>query len=287
MLILISANVSQAQTPMPNTDIYVLSLKVEGSKYTLGKPENITKREGYDNQPAFTADGGKLYFTSIREKKNADVYLYDFKTKLTKQITNTPEDEYSPTPMPDGKYFSTVRVEKDSTQRLWKFPIAGGTPELIFKDVRRIGYHCWAENTLAGLWILGDSMKIGDIRMGMALFVDTGIGRCIQSIPNDRALSYVKKNSKDNWVIMRFGLGAAKKSAIVKTLTGSEDYVWTPDGTILMGNEGKLYKFNSRKDKDWVMIMDFKGTELENFYRISISPTGDKLALVSYKGKKP
>lgn len=277
----------QAQNPMPNTDIYIVPLKVVGDKYTLGKPENITKREGYDNQPAFMPDGSALLYTAIKGIKNAEVYRYDFKTKLSKQLTNTPEDEFSPTPTPDGKYFSVVRVEKDSTQRLWKFPLPGGAPELVFKDVKRIGYHCWADNTILGLWILGDSMKVGDARMGMALFVDTGIGRCIQAIPNDRALSYVKKLSKDHWEIMRFGLGAGKKSDIIKCLPESEDYVWTSDGILLMGSQGKLYKFNPRKDKDWVMIADFKGTELENFYRIAISKQNDKIALVSFKGKKP
>jgi hypothetical protein len=276
-----------AQAPMPNTDIYVLDIKVAADKFILSKPENITKREGYDNQPCFLPGGLKLLYTSIRANKNADVYEYNIKTKATKQLTNTPEDEYSPTPMQDGVHFSTVRVEKDSSQRLWMFPLAGGTPELVFKSVRRIGYHCWANNTIAALWILGDSLKIGDTRMDMAMYMDTGVGRCVQYIPGDKAFSFVKKRSKTDWMLMRLGLGAGKKSDIVKTLPGSEDYVWTPDGTLLMGNEGKLYKFNPRKDKDWVMIADFKGTELENFYRIAISQEGNKLALVSYKGKKP
>ncbi len=285
-------NPAHSQTPMPNTDIYIVPLKITGEIYTLGKPENITKREGYDNQPAFLPDGSKLLYTAIKEnpkgKKNADVYQYDFKTKQIKQITNTPEDEFSPTPTPDGKYFSVVRVEKDSTQRLWKFPLAGGTPEMVLPNVRRVGYHCWADNNVLGLWILGDSMKVGDTRLGMALFVDTGIGRCILKIPNDQAYSFVKKKSKDDWVIIRYGMGAGKKWELVKCLPGSEDYVWTPDGsTLLCGNDGKLYKFHPRKDKEWVQIADFKGTELANFYRIAISAQGDKLALVSYKGKKP
>ena len=38
----------------------------------------------------------------------------------------TPENEYSPQPIPDDDGFSVVRVEADGDQRLWRFGPAGG-----------------------------------------------------------------------------------------------------------------------------------------------------------------
>jgi hypothetical protein len=54
-----------------------------------------------------------------------------------------------------------------------------------------------------------------------------------------------------------------------------------------MGCKGKLYKYRIGKDKDWTEIADFSNTEYKNFYRLAINAKGDKIAIVSYEGKKP
>jgi hypothetical protein len=99
----------------------------------LGKPVNITNRDGYDNQPSFLPDGNGLLFTSIRENNQADIYRYELATQKTERVINTSESEYSPTVTPDQKFFSTIRVEADRTQRLWKFPLQGGEPSLVLQ----------------------------------------------------------------------------------------------------------------------------------------------------------
>ena len=45
-------------------------------------PVNITNRSGYDNQPSFSKDEKSIYFTSIRNDKQADIYLYNIKSNL-------------------------------------------------------------------------------------------------------------------------------------------------------------------------------------------------------------
>ena len=94
----------------------------------FGQAVKITTFAGYNNQPSFLPDGRSIFYTSIRDKQ-ADIYRYDIRSGATSQITNTPESEYSPMLMPDGKNISVVRVEADGTQRLWKFPLNGGQPE--------------------------------------------------------------------------------------------------------------------------------------------------------------
>lgn len=279
-----------AQSALPSTDIYLLDIKMEKGNYLVNNPIKITDWEGYDNQPFFLPDNKSLFYTSIREDKQADVYRYDLKDKKTTRITNTPEDEYSPTVMPDGSHFSTVRVEKDSAQRLWKFLLNGSNPELININVNnKIGYHAWIDENRIAMFILGDTftLQTTDLKTNTTKLHAKNIGRCVLKIPGEDAVSFVSKQSEKDWKIQKLDLKTNQLTTIISTLPESEDYVWTKDGSLLMGSAGKLYTFSPGKDKTWVQIADFKGTDLENFYRIAISPDGSKLALVSFKGKKP
>src|ERR1041384_5315433 len=130
--------------PPPASDIFVLEVGTKKNKKTkevepkFSEPKKITDYAGYNNQPFFLPDGHRILYTSIRNGQ-ADVYQYDLKNGQTTQVTNTPESEYSPTLMPDGKNISVVRVEKDGTQRLWKFPLAGGPPSLLLSHVKPVG----------------------------------------------------------------------------------------------------------------------------------------------------
>ncbi len=122
----------------------------------FGQPVKITNSVGYNNQPAFLPDGSEILYTSIRDKQ-ADIYRYNIRSGSATQITNTPESEFSPTLMPGGKFISVVRVEADGTQRLWKFPLAGGTPSLILEKIQPVGYHQISDKE----WII----KAFDLRM--------------------------------------------------------------------------------------------------------------------------
>ncbi|HUQ79774.1 MAG TPA: hypothetical protein VM076_01480 [Gemmatimonadaceae bacterium] len=59
---------------------------------------NFTDRAGYDNQPVLTSDGAGIFFTSVRDDAQADIYRWDVATKQTVRITTSaPESEYSAT----------------------------------------------------------------------------------------------------------------------------------------------------------------------------------------------
>src|SRR5262249_3472162 len=143
----------------PASDIYLVDLKRQhNGAMKFSQPMKITNTVGYNNQPSFMPDGKSILYTSIREKQ-ADIFGYDLRTSKTVQNTNTPESEYSPTLMPDGKTISVVRVEADGTQRLWKFPLAGGAPSLILEKTKPVGYHLWIDNYTLALFILGGTGK--------------------------------------------------------------------------------------------------------------------------------
>lgn len=142
VLLTVTVNGATGQTPA-DADIYLVDLSLNEQPVKVSKPVNITQRKGYDNQPSFTPDGKSLLFTSIRDDGQADIYRYDLQQQTTTPLTQTPESEYSPTVTPNRAYFSVIRVEKDQTQRLWQFPLAGtGEPTLVLEKSKPVGYHC-------------------------------------------------------------------------------------------------------------------------------------------------
>src|SRR5262249_33319458 len=108
-----------------STDIYLAPLSIQNGRPVIGAPVNLTNRPGYDNQPSFKPDSRSILYTSTREDGPSDIYRVDIASKAITRVTATPESEYSATVMPGGKRFSVIRVEHDSTQRLWSFALDG------------------------------------------------------------------------------------------------------------------------------------------------------------------
>jgi hypothetical protein len=296
LLILASHSAVMAQTrPTPTPvaateDIFVVDVTGNKGKLEFGQPANITDRAGYDNQPSFLPDGHSLLYTSLREGEQTDIYRYDFKTRRTTRLTSTPEGEYSPTLMPGGKFFSVIRVERDKTQRLWKFPLAGGEPSLVLPNIKPVGYHLWLDARTLALFILGADGKPNTLQLAPTdnSFLDTihvNIGRALHIIPGRAAFSFVHKISPDEWLIKAFDLKTKRSTILVKTLPGSEDLAWTPDGTILMAQDSKLFQYNpAAPAAEWQQIADFSSAGLKKITRLALSPKGNRLALVAQTG---
>jgi WD40 repeat protein len=280
---------ARSQTPSPSpaatpgfSDIFIVEVKNERDGMRFGRPVKITTFAGYNNQPSFLADGRSILYTSIRNNQ-ADIYRYDLRSATTSQITNTPESEYSPTLMPDGKSISVVRVESDGTQRLWKFPLAGGTPSLILEKIKPVGYHLWIDDHTLALFILGkpNTLQIVDTRTGKAETFAENPGRILRRIPHQNKFSFVHKISDREWTIKEFDLRTHTSASLTATLPGVEDYAWLPSGTLLMAKDSKLFSLVPLRGKTWEEIGDFSKAGLKGITRIAVSPKGDRIAIVA------
>jgi dipeptidyl aminopeptidase/acylaminoacyl peptidase len=272
-----------SQAPPPSSDIFIVEMKRGATRWQLGQPVNITNRDGYDNQPSWQPDGRSLFYTSIREDGQADIYRYDFSQGVSVRVTKTAESEYSPTIMPGGKSFSVVRVEADATQRLWQFPLSGGQPVLLLEQIKPVGYHTWLDRHTVALFVLGSppTLQIADTRSGKVELIIANIGRSLHRIPRQAKLSFVHKVSADEWLVKSFDLKTRQIATLIKTLPGSEDLAWTPAGTLLMGKESKLFEWDRSKETGWRELADFSAAGLKTITRLAVSPKGDKLALVA------
>ena len=175
--ILIASSLSAQAT----SDIFISKITGGDDGPRFSTPVNVTKREGYDNQPSFTPDGRAILYTSIRDGQ-ADSWRYDLARDTLTRITTTLESEYSPTVMPNGATFSAVRVEADSTQRLWSFDLDGDNPQILLHDIKPVGYHAWADANTLALFVLGQptTLQLADVTLGTARVMASNIGAGVQ-----------------------------------------------------------------------------------------------------------
>lgn len=278
----IASHAVLAQTPA-DSEIFLVDIALNQQSVTTGKPLNITQRKGYTNQPSFTPDGNSLLYTARQADGQTDIYRYDVSSKTTTPLTKTPESEYSPTVTPDKAHFSVIRVEKDQAQRLWQFPISGtGEPTLVLETIKPVGYHCWLGADELALFILGkpNSLQLVRVSTGDTVRVAESIGRSIHRIPGKNAVSFVHKRTPADWEISQLDLNTRQVTRIVQTLAGSEDFVWTPTGTLLMGRGAVLYQCKPAESAEWRPVADFSAYGITQLTRLAIDGTGKKLALV-------
>ena len=278
--VLAAVALAGAQGP-PGTDIFLAELHAR-DRVEVGAPVNVTHRPGYDNQPFFTPDGRSFLFTSVTDGQ-ADIWRYDIAAGQSVQLTKTaPESEYSATPLPDGTGFSVVRVEADSTQRLWRFDWDGGHPALVLAGVKPVGYHAWGDDHTLALFVLGQpaTLQIADLRTGQATPVASDIGRGVQRIPGRAAISFVQKGADSVWTVAELDVATRQIHKLVRTLPGVDQYAWTPNGVLLMAKGTKLYAWRAG-NTEFSEVADFSTQGLTNITRLAVSPRGDRLALVA------
>jgi long-chain acyl-CoA synthetase len=278
---LVAVSLAFGQAP-PGTDIFLADLRTRGDRVEIGTPVNVTHRPGYDNQPFFTPDGRGFLFTSVTDGQ-ADIWRYDIAASRSVQLTKTtPESEYSATPLPDGTGFSVVRVEADSTQRLWRFDWDGGHPALLLEGVKPVGYHAWGDDHTLALFVLGQpaTLQVADLKTGQATPVASDIGRGVQRIPGRAAISFVQKGADSVWTVQELDVATRQIRALVRTLPGVDQYAWTPHGVLLMAKGTKLYAWRAGST-EVTEVADFSTQGLTNITRLAVSPRGDRLALVA------
>ena len=291
-----------AQAP-PGTDVYLASLKRSGGSVSIGTPVNLTHRPGYDNQPFFAPDGRSIFYTVVRPggpngTTQADIFRLDLATRNSTPVIETPESEYSATLMPGGREISVIRVERDSTQRLWAFPLDGkGAPRLLLERVKPVGYQAWLDEKTVGVFVLGSpaTLQVADLATGNARILLPGIGRALHRIPGRRALSVPQQVADSVWWVMEVDPATAKATPLVKLLPGAEYYVWLPDGSLLSAQGNAIFRAIPRagaangsragaaiRSPAWTRVAIFD--HLKTITRLAVNAGGDRLAFVAEDG---
>ena len=289
-LILYSQVLGLACLSQPATEVYLFDMAYEDYQLVLSNPRNISDNPGYDNQPAFLPDGKGLLYASHKDGQT-DIVSYDLASGTKVWLTRTSGSEYSPVVMPDGQHFSAVRLELDGTQLLYKYPLGSGQGEILVPDLK-IGYYCWIDPHKLAAFVLGEPPTLQIVRpeQGKTLFnfkkeknqiLQENIGRSLQQIPNTQSgISYIQIDPNGKRIVYAMDSKSGTRTRLIAPLEGSQDLVWMPDGTILMGQGSKLYRWTRGINLDWEVIADLNVYNLSHISRLAVHPSGKMIALV-------
>jgi len=267
---------------VPSTHIYLYALS-RGLLRRGDRIVNLTKRPGYDNQPSFV--GSTMYYTSMRDGQ-ADIFR--FQNAQHTRFTSTPESEYSAALTPDGAALTVVRVERDSTQRLWRFPLDGSAPSLVLRDIKPVGYFAWLDSTTLALFVLGNpnTLQLADTRTGAARVVTTNIGRSLQRVPGGRRASFVQRDSAARaWILKTLDPQPRQDGSwdirTVATLPDSADYVaWKSETELYTAAGSRIWRLRP-PGRRWELVADLSGAGIRRISRLALHPNGRELALVA------
>ncbi len=272
----------------PSTDIWLGRLeRGDDGALAVSGLTNATDRDGYDNQPSFDPSGAALYYTSAVDATQTEIFRYSLDSGgatgasqppgAAQQVTRTPgASEFSAIVIPGQDAFSAIHEER-GVQYLWRYGTDGTDLGPIFATVEPVGYHAWADERTAAMFVLGDppTLQVGDALSGEVRTVAESPGRSIHRIPGTAAISFVRKVSEDEWWIERLDPATGETERIAQTLPGREDYAWTPGGEILMGDGAALYAWT--QVGSWTEVM---GVAPGDISRIAVSPDGATIAIV-------
>ncbi len=280
-LVILFCLVSMLTRAQLGSEIYLFDVALERGELVISNPVNITNHPGYDNQPSFHLGKTIVYYSSFNEDGRSDILSYDYTSEETKSITATREREYSPTLTPDGKYLSCIIQRDNDAQDLGKYPVDGGDA-LTLIDNLIVGYHAWADENNLLLFVLGDPLTLRwyDLVSRKDKIIAENIGRSLHKIPKENGMSFIQKNSENEWIISRLDIDTKKITPIVQTLPGREDMVWTRNGKVIMSDGVKLFICDPKESNQWREIEMQKDDLIKGITRLALSHDGKKIAVV-------
>jgi hypothetical protein len=268
---------------LPVSNIWLFQTTPSASGWTLSNPQFLTgfNTQGYNNQPFF-ADDERLWIT-VQHGDQTDIHELNLAHKTHTPLVETlGTSEYSAGSAPDVYTLTVVRVETDGTQRLWAFPLDGGTPEPLFPHIEGVGYYAWLPDGAAALFIVGEEEASHTLVLAKrdptpTERVSAHIGRCLRTLP-DGKLVFVHKATEQTWFLKTYE-PASKRFQILGVMPGGvEDFVLLPDNGFLCAEGSRLLLLTP--DKTWKPVADVASYGILHVSRMAMNGQW-KLALVA------
>lgn len=264
---------------LPNTEVWLLKLKKDKTdKLFLSEAQNISNREGYDNQPSFSEDGNLIYYVSVRKDNQADIYSYDIKKKTTKALTQSKESEYSPQPAAEGNYLLSVVVESDSSQRIHFINVMNGRDEKRL-DFDSVGYFCELNQDTLIYYKLTEPHSLRYYIKSTK--EDKWLGdspiRGFKKINRYRAIYGLKDSAKVIFYTYDFLL--RKASEYANFATPEEDIFWHDSFGLLKPDGSKILNYDEKKSQ-WNTLFDLTSFGIKKISRISFDSKNRYLVIV-------
>jgi hypothetical protein len=296
-LTLMTADAIAADAAPPDVAVYLAKLNVKAG--TVTEARNITPGPGSNFQPSFVDDGSAVLFVSQRSG-TANIYRYTIASGQTSAVTSTKESLYSPNALPDGSGFTAVRVVTadpyyglEATEPpLWRFGW-DGKPVAPVVDTRRVGYYAPIDDQHLALFLVDDVAERNAHKAvlmnrisGKATLLTSKPGRSFGRTPDGKRATFVDQTDPKRWVISAMGAGDKQPQELVETVVGkvgepesarSQYYAWLPDGSMLMANGSRFYRWDGVKGGAFKQFADL-GSLGGSIKNIAVSRDGTQLA---------
>lgn len=295
LLSLFGAAFSHAQE---GSDIYIGKLNF-WHKQPITELTQVTDNNRYSNQPYFF-DSQHLYFTQaeISETPTAnttelaqqmDIFVYQLSEQSMKNVTNSSESEYSPTPVPNSQDMSVIRVNAENKQELWTIDTSGQLKTHLVPAIEPVGYQVWLNAEELLLFVLGEPHSLQRVNIktpnAQGEVVDTHIGASLFQFEQSDWFLYSKNTDTNMLKAYNAAQGTSQDvtelpAGSVYFSVGATGHVMTSDGNTLYHRQ--IIKKGKRLQAQgtWTPIK-IEGEACQNgISRTAISHFGDKVALV-------
>jgi hypothetical protein len=269
----------------PETDIWLFKIEKKEGKYSYSNPLNITNTAGYDNQPIFSKDNKAIYYVTIKETNQAEIYTYRINNKARIRITHTPESEYSPTLNPESDIMSCVVVLLDSSQQIYNYDFTGKiAPTEVSKGISNpdsIGYFTWLNKDTILYYKLTEphSLRAWDITTNKDVWICDHPTRAFKKIGNTSDFIYgIKDSTSTQFRIYSPALRESKLYATYPTV--NEDFIWHSELGLIKSENADLMRYNEQI-KTWEILLSFSNLGIKKITRFTFDSKTKQLAIVS------
>ena len=271
---------------LPECEIFLFDLSESEGKIQLTNGRNVTKRDGYDNQPWFTPGSKSFLFSANGKPDRTDVFEYFIESGETKQVTDSADQEYSPQVSPDNQTLSFVTDGATANQSIWRQNRNGEGFQWLLKGMGErepVGYYSWNhESGYILFWSrYGFSLRLTHESKQLSHYVT---GNAVPStpyvIPGTKCFSFVHRQGNSSvWIKELNPETLAIRPLTVVAGSGNNNYAWTPDGWILMCDGTQLKRW-SESSEGWQVVDDLANHGMTSASRVAVSPDGKHLAVV-------
>ncbi|WP_296385331.1 nuclear transport factor 2 family protein [Winogradskyella sp.] len=262
-----------------NTDIHLFDVNTQNNKISVTNHKNISKSEGYDNQPSFLNDEKILYASTRNGQTDIMQYFDNYGSKVWLNFTEG--GEYSPLKIPNKNAVSAVRLDKDGKQRLYSYSLSNGESTELIEDLV-VAYYTWSdENTIVSAIIEGDDLNlyVTDLAEEKSRKYAIKVGRSFHKIPNSNLVSFISKKNEKQWQIKSLDPITGETRIIANTMPGIEDICWLNSKTLLSGKDSMLYKLTLKSDNNWKKVTDLSSNGITKITRLVTNSSGSKLLI--------
>ena len=291
-LLVAQETVETKNLELPECDIFLFEFSETGGEIKIQNGRNVTDRKGYDNQPWFTPDSKSFLFSANFAADRTDVFEYFIESGETKQVTDSPTQEYSPQISGDNKTVSFVTDGKTANQSIWSIGRDGENAKWLLGhlgDREPVGYYSWNQETGYILFwsrygycvkLTHESKKVSHYISGNAVPSSPYI------IPGTKKFSFVHQQGNGEVWIKELDPETRAIRPLTKMVGNSNrNYGWTGAGSIVMCEDDKLHRWHPDSKDGWQEVADLSKFGIQNASRVAVSGDGKHLAIVGLPAK--